>query len=111
MPCGDQPGICEARKCPELPISIGTRVGKPPSGESVTSPPESDDWKRMASPLGDQAGAPETTDSTESSWSMVRTSASWAWSGARSAAKVAAATRVARSGEAVARRRVAAGFR
>ena len=78
LPCGDQPGIWEERKWPELPISIGTRVGNPPSGESVTSPPESEDWKRIDEPSGDHAGEPETTDSMESSWSMVRTPASWA---------------------------------
>ncbi|MCY3705568.1 MAG: hypothetical protein OXH08_08715 [Gammaproteobacteria bacterium] len=45
----------------------GTRVGNPPSGESVTSPPESEDRKRIDEPSGDQAGEPETTDSMESS--------------------------------------------
>ena len=53
-------------------MSTGTRVGNPPSGDRVASPPLSDDSNRIAEPSGDQAGAPPTTDSIERSWSIER---------------------------------------
>ena len=75
-------------------MSIGRRVGNPPSGDSVISPPEREDWKRIPEPSGDQAGEPETTDSMVSSWSMVRMSAVCAWSRvAVAAVRIAAAPR------------------
>ena len=53
-------------------MSTGTRVGKPPSGDRVMSPPVSPDSNRIADPSGDQAGAPPTTDPMDRSWSIER---------------------------------------
>ena len=59
---------------------MGTRIGKPPSGENVAKPPAKLDVMRMLSPSGDHFGEPLITDVMERSWSIVRIPAvSFTW--------------------------------